>query len=170
MKPVENVIKHLETMVEMRNEIEWHFRIKSKLYDATKEYIVKNKDNAFCSHPQNYIVTCHRGTGLGVRIIDCGIWGQECKENKLLQECKENKLLPREVFWIRLEIEFFNEEENHEIIKKKEINFPLDLEENFSDEKFQLWVKEKEKQKKDKDSEIELKLLKNLMQKYQGEF
>jgi hypothetical protein len=80
-----------------------------------------------------------------------------------------NKPVECEYYTLEVRVVFYDEEEDYNVEKKYSFNIPIDLEENFTEEKFDAWVKNTVDANRRNAMFSELPKLKALIAKYPDE-
>ena len=144
-----NIIDYLFTLQEMKSQVSKHFNFDSPLWKAIYSHIHKESENpAFFDIPQNYRISLVQGIGF---------------QSVLAYAFNSKTIL------IQFEVGFLEEDSNDNLVRSYHIECPVDLELDFTEEKFDGWLKEVRAKKDLKRTEEELEVLETLVKKYPKE-
>jgi hypothetical protein len=129
----ENIFTHMRHMYELEHQKSWYFR-GSKLFRAIVDHIADpNKECVLIHRPLHHRVQHYRGTGAAISLKDVGLFAQTWPGNG-------QPPIEPEIFWIKIEVDWWNEEYESEDSKTYNLNVPTALEVNFEQDKFNEWV------------------------------
>ena len=138
-----NIIEHLRKINDMRNQANMYFHFGSKLWRAVERHIALDPDQALATFPQGMSLRGGRNT-YGINRRECGLYAQEWDDGKPVQPIK---------FWVEFSANLVNNEEE-EFSRNYSVNVPIDLELNFTEDKFKAWT---DALKKERDNKINAK-------------
>jgi hypothetical protein len=151
-----NIIEHLFIFQDMKSEIIRYYHFDSKLINAIVDYIYHNSNNVFIRVPDDYFIECHRGTGAAISF----------KHVTVYKNYEVKPATCEEVFRLDLSITLTHDETEMERYENISFLVPVDLELNFTEEKFNKWIDGLEKGKNAREEVEELKVLEKLQKKY----
>lgn len=150
------IIEHIKLVSDWMRSTDWHFRVDSKFFKAVAEHIVDAKDCVLLDRKER-TVSCHRGTGYAVNFeqASCPI--------ALPGECQ--------MLMLRISVDFddpdySDDDRYHSTREDFSIYAPADLELNFNQEKFELWLQTKKDERDKKHSQTDLKVLDKLLKRH----
>lgn len=153
----------------IKDDLYTYFRRFSKTYKAIVEYITKAKEECVLIEKTGPILMA-RGTGPCISYRSCHMYSDDYSSKKV------NGLavpIPSPVFCLSISVRMVDSddvecgmEDPREFERNFDIQVPLDLEQNFTQKKFDAWIKEKKRIVNEKQAGIDRKELARLVKKY----
>lgn len=152
-----NIAEHLKLMQDGDRATHWHFRTGSRFAKALEKHILEAKDKDCVIDREGRSVACHRGTGYVVEI-----------KNPILHFA-----MPGEVqnlsFDLKVGYELRDDDEEYssdgEIERSYHLYCPIELELDFTEAKFKLWVIETKKRLQEEQLKKDRKTLDKLLKR-----
>lgn len=133
----------------LRENISKHFHFDNPLWRAIRRHIVESHDCVLIN--RSGPLANYRGTGYAVRLID---W-----------YCYSNSLCDLDVFCMSIAVGYYDEDKNtYEV--EYDLNVPVGLLTDFSNEKFDLWISQKKSEKDKLKTDRDLVQLGELVKTY----
>jgi hypothetical protein len=160
----DNIIEHTRIYQRAESAINEYFRSYSKLFRAIHKHI--GNPNAECyiiDLPQHCRIMRYSECGAAVHFKDLTVWGTQWKWD---EATKRN--VPYEVdhFGLDITVEYHDEEEDRSVTRQYTINVPIDLEVNFTQEKFDAWISELAQKRKTEREAADKEALESLLKKH----
>jgi len=139
--------QHLRKIQDMKDQLYDYFRYDSKAFRAIEDYIYKHQGfNALVDHPVDHRIPCHRGTGPAINYVGASVYAMDYS----VRPAKEADVYRLEINVGYVHKDEWEDEYPTERFKKFEIQVPVDLEADFTQEKFRAWIDALAEQKKKK--------------------
>lgn len=139
-----NVVEHIKLMQTGERATDWHFRVRSKFAKALQAHIVGASDKTCIIDKGGRAVSCHRGTGYAVNVKDVCVHFAMPGEVEYMSFKVSVGLEPLED-----DVEYEGREFRDHNTEHR-FSCPTDLELDFTQAKFDLWVR---KTKEEVDAE-----------------
>lgn len=147
-----NIEDALKMTAEVKEHISRYFHYKSLFFKALQKQICdKESENGIIYFPKDMSVSCSI-SGVGILFKEASISHFHIDQN---------------FYKLKFEVHYvYNEQDNYDVVDEREykIDVPLDLEMNFTQEKFDKWVEQKgeeDKTRKEKELRHELSRVKS---------
>jgi hypothetical protein len=152
-----NIIDHVRIMQKAEAAMRWYFHARSKLMRAIHKHI--SNPNAPCVIiDRPYSIATYRGTGAAIHFKDMTVYGTQFDGNSKPYEV--------DFYQLKIEVEYDDEDEGYKGDKIYMIDVPIDLEINFTEEKFDAWVGELAKKRASEKEAKDREVLEALLKKY----
>lgn len=156
-----DIIAHTRIYQDAESAIKKYFHFDSKLMRAIHKHIGYAKDCVLIDRPADI---CHYSEcGAAVHFKDITVWGTQWKYN---DETKRNEPYEIDYFGLDITVEYHDENEDRDVTRQYTINVPIDLEINFTEEKFNVWINELAQKRNLEREEKDKEAIKALLKKY----
>lgn len=130
-----DIAEHLRIIQKANRATDWHFRVGSRFFDALREHVRTAPNTKCIVDRENRKVSCHRGTGYAVELRDPIL-------HFALPGEVENLSFTLRVGYEPLEDDpEYDHDHTRDVGREYRLYCPIDLELNFTREKFNLWTK-----------------------------
>jgi hypothetical protein len=131
----DNVVEHIKMVQNANRATDWHFRVGSKFFDALREHIRTAKDATCVIDREGRSISCHRGTGYAVELK------RPCVHFAMPGETEHMSFYLHVGFEATEDDAEYDSMHSRDVEREYRLYCPVDLELNFTKEKFSLWTK-----------------------------
>jgi hypothetical protein len=157
----DNIIDHIRKVQDAEMATRNYYNRNSKCWRAIVKHIADPNNECWIidNRPEN-IHRCS-GTGPVIHVDDTTVWGTQFRGSGPTFESYEV-----DEYELRFSISYYDEDDDRDKSKSYSVRIPIDLEINFTQEKFDAWVEGLKKSKIAIKEDKERKELAKLLEKY----